>query len=365
MKIFTNFVLMLLLFVAAVPYASAEVEIIETEANYVMDNSFKETMEYATEQARNKAKRKAAEEAGFYIESHSEVVDYKLTKDEITIIAASIMKTISDDIFYNTINDNKNVEVICKLKVKVDTSKINLNNLQEKEKLLKNIKDKDKRIEELEEENKRLKSQSGSATSEGQKQQIQEAFDENQRKFLIAKYERDIDIYDFSSEIDLKSMLETANKLTDIDPLNTSAFLATVYCYRVQDQMQKTIDYCKDIIKMNPSPNLVIEAYTQLGDIYYNELENETEAKKYIDQGIALVKKKYTKAQIEELVNGTRIDVLNGGESMIGKSNSIRELYMLKSFIEDANPIFGIETKIDNMVIVYDKMYSIKYRTDW
>ena len=362
---------MMFLFVMAVPYASAEVKIIETEATYRMGgDGIEESLPIAKERALEKAKRLAADEAGFYIETHSESIKGKLTKDKITVIAASIMELIGEPEYDSKMIDSKKltIDITCKIKVKVDTSKINLENIQDKEKLLKNVEDKDKRIKELEEELNRLKSQSGVATSEGQKQQIQKAFDENQRKFLIAKYERDIDIYDFSSEIDVKSMLETANKLTDIDPLNTAAFLATVYCYRVQDQMQKTIDYCKDIIKLNSSPSLVIEAYTQLGDIYYNELDNETEAKKYIDQGIALVKKQYSKAQIEELVNGTKFMISDFGVSIIGKSNSIRELYMLKCYIEDVYPKFSAYWEVykeSNKKEEHNKFGDITYYTDW
>ena len=277
------------------------------------------------------------------------------------------MEIIGEPDFDSIMVDSKKltIDITCKIKVKVDTDKIRSENILEKSKLLQNVEEKDKRIRELEEEVKRLKSQSDAATSDSQKQQIQNQFNENQRQFLIAKYERDIDIYDFSNNMNVQTMMDTANKLTEIDSLNIVAFQATVYCYRIQDQMHTAIEYCKNTIKLNLSPDLDIEAYTQLGDIYYNELDNKTEAKRFVDQAIVLVKKQYSKSQIEQLVNSTDIEIHDFGASLTGKSNSIRELYILKSDLEGANPTFEAFSEMDDNINMENKYYNIRYRTNW
>ena len=158
-------------------------------------------------------------------------------------------------------------------------------------------------------------------------------------------------------------MINTAEKLVALDAGNTSAFRATVYVYRHEDKIQNVVDYCKQILNSNSSVELSIEACVQLGDIYYNEIFDTPTAKKYVDQGITLVKKKYSKAQIEKLVNDTNVEI--NGLRLVGRSNTIRELYILKSDIEDADIEFKFSSKIKDMLLIEDRIYNIKYRTNW
>ena len=130
------------------------------------------------------------------------------------------------------------------------------------------------------------------------------------------------------------------------------------------------MDYCQRILKTNCPPDTAIEAYTQLGDMYYNEFNDKFNAKKFIDAGIALVKKTYSKSVIEKFVNGTNFEFFTSGDDElglhpIGKSNTIRELYILKSDIENINPTFKSELKIEDLKLIYDKIYDLRYKTDW
>ena len=118
-----------------------------------------------------------------------------------------------------------------------------------------------------------------------------------------------MDIYDFGKKINLQDMMSTAEKLAALDAGNASAFRATVYVYRHEDKIQNVVDYCEEILAANTSAEISIEACAQLGDIYYNEIFDTPTAKKYVDKGIALVKKKYSKAQIEKFVNGTNVEL--------------------------------------------------------
>ena len=352
------------------PNAYAKIVPVEAEDYYIMGDGPAENQITAKEQAYELAKRAAAEKFGVYVETHTEVVDSTLTKDKIISMAAALLNVTWHDFYFDTI-DHKSVKIICKLKGTVDTSKITAENLLEKDQMLKKIAELEEEKRKSAEEAKKYKDLYNKATSENQKQEIQNKFNESQRQFLIAKYEQDIDIYDFGKQINAQALMNTAQKLSEIDPQNTSAFRATVYYYRVQDNMQKAIDYCKEILKQNSSSNLMIETCTQLGDIYYNELENKSEAKKFIDQGIALVKKQYTKPQIRELVNGNGLafEVRNFGTDIFGKSNSIRELYMLKSYIEGVYPEFGCEMDImienNKRVEEHNRFYGITYNIDW
>ena len=340
MKKFVNTLIIILSFIVLNPFAHAEVKEINATGTYRMGgDGIEESLPVAKERALEKAKQLAAEEAGFYIESHSRLDNRKL-KDKVTIIAASIMELVIEPEYDSVMIDSKKltIDITCKIKVRVDTDKISAEKILEKDKLIQNVEEKDKRIRELEEEVERLKKQSRTVTSENQQQKIQEAFNENQRQFLIAKYERDIDIYDFSSTINLNDLMNTAQKLSEIDPQNAAAFRTTIFCLREQEQLKRAIDYCKKTLNSTSSSDILIEAYTQLGDIYYNEYNDKAEAKNFINQGISLVKKRYTKSEIEKFVNDTEVQISE--LELTGRSNSVRELYILKSDIEGKNPIF-------------------------
>lgn len=139
--------------------------------------------------------------------------------------------------------------------------------------------------------------------------------------------------------------------------------LAKIYDYRDQGDLQKAVDYCKAILKSNYPHDIIIEACTQLGDIYYNEFNDRRHARKFVNRGIRLVKKHYTPSTIEYLVNGMDFEI--DSLQAVGKSNTIRELYVLKSDIENAIPSFKVRTKFEELFMSEDRIYDIKYRTDW
>lgn len=190
-----------------------------------------------------------------------------------------------------------------------------------------------------------------------------ETFDENQKQILIAKYENDLNLYDFNNVINWQKVYETAQNLTELDALNAIAFRATIYYYREQGDLKTAMDYCNRILKTNCPADTAIEAYTQLGDMYLIEFDDQENAKKFINAGIALVKKTYSQTMIEKFVNGTNFEI--SLMEPVGKTNTIRELYILKSDIENVMPAFKEITKIKKMDVIEDRIYDIKYRTDW
>ena len=191
----------------------------------------------------------------------------------------------------------------------------------------------------------------------------QQSMSEDQRQLLIAQYEKELDVYTIGRKVNLNDLLGTAQKLSELDPQNASIVRFSIYYYRENGQPQKAIEYCANILESNTSNVDKLEAATQLGDIYYNEYNNKNEARRFVNYAIALVQQQYTLAQIEELVNDgkTEINTLEWS----GKTNTIKELYILKSEIEDDNPTFESRTEVEGIGIVEDKQYNIKYRTDW
>ncbi len=343
--------------------ASAEIKIITGTGEYTIDKNLRETFEEATEHAREEAKTSAANQAAFYVESKVDVKNNQLVESRIKVYAAAIMRQIDEDIHFELVDGGKNTKIICVLKVEVDTSKINPEDILGRDLQLQKVEEQNLRIQQLEEENKKLKAQFEQATSEKQKSEIKNRFDKTQQQFLITKLERDLDLLDLDSAIDWQKILPTAARLQELDPLNPSAFRATIYAYREQGDLKKSLDYCNRILSSNCPDDTAIEAYTQLGDIYFNEFNDKTNAKIFVDKGIALCKKNYSAAMIEKFVNGTNFQISDFTPT--GKTNTIRELYILKSDIENIFPVFTRISVVEDMLLTEDRIHDIKYKTNW
>ena len=356
------FAALIILFALNFSLASAEIITVEGNGRYVADKMIEETIKACTEHARDAALLDAANNAGgVLVKNHALMIDHELEADVVETFLVSQLegvKYFGEEFRKNSEGDT---EFVCRVMATVDTSKIDLekflkrDDFSEKERLTRELREARAEIE-------RLKAQ-GKTGDDIQQKKIQNEFDRKQNQFLIAKYERDLDIYDLGKKINLQDMMTTAEKLAAVDAGNASAFRATVYVYRDEDKIQNVIDYCEKVLAANLSVELSIEACTQLGDIYYNEIFDTSTAKKFVDRGIALVKKKYSKAQIEKLVNGTNVEIKD--YELIGRSNTIRELYILKSDIENINPKFDSVTVMEEFVIDEDRIYNIKYRTNW
>lgn len=336
------FLIGLIVVLCQMQFVNAEIISIEAKGNYLFTVDFAESIPTAKEYALEKARQAAVEKAGVYVQSYSEVQNSTVLMDKVTVIAGSILEVLKDDYQYIPSADGKTVEVLCTINTRVDTSKINVDDIVNKEQLLETISEKNKVISEIME---------------------QQPTDENQRLFMIAKYERDIDIFNLDSKIDWDKLMSTAQKLNAIDNQNSTAFRATAFYYRNNEDMQTVAEYCKKVLESSKTPLLSIEALSQLGDIYFNEFNDKATARKYIDQAIALTKKQYSQSEIDEFVNGTNIELIN--LRLTGKTNSIRELYILKSDLEDCIPDFEAEALIENLLMEDYKIYNIKYRTDW
>ena len=180
----------------------------------------------------------------------------------------------------------------------------------------------------------------------------------------VAEYEKNLDIYNFDKKIEWQQVYEISQKLRALEPLNTAAFRAEIYYYREQNDFKTAVARCNEILKIKKCPpEIAIEANSQLGDIYFRYFDDIKSARKFVNAGIALVKKNYSKAEIEKFVNGTTFLVRDLVIS--GKTNSIRELYILKSDIENLNPTLKSESVMQDLELVEDKIFDVKYKTDW
>ena len=113
------------LILAIAPNVSAAPEIIEADGVYMMGDN--DTPKSARDAARNEAMRAATERAGVYIESVSEVQDYALTRDEIRMVAAAVLRVRDEQVTPELVGDawRYRVHLVCS----VDTEGIDLADL--------------------------------------------------------------------------------------------------------------------------------------------------------------------------------------------------------------------------------------------
>lgn len=340
--------------------AAAEIKIIDAVGEYTMDKEFEESPKLATEHAREKAWRRAVEEAGFTLKSSSVIINNNLT-DKIEVTAQKYIEILEEKV-EPVIDESKNIKMICRIKARIDTDRIDPAQIGGSELQDQTIAEKDKLVAEKDAEIEKWKNLYENAVTEKQKLEIKNEFDKSQKQFLIAKYERDLNIFDFDAAINWQAVYDTSQKLSELDALNPTAFRAAIYYYREQGDLKTAMDYCKRILQTNCPADTAIEANTQLGDMYYNEFDDKENAKKFINAGIALVKKTYSKAEIEKFVNGTNFELKD--LELIGKTNTVRELYVLKSAIENILPKnISSESTMKEMELT-DRV-KVQYRIDW
>lgn len=140
---------LLLLMLILIPCIShAKTEIIFADHKYVMGDNDSKTD--ARRMCFLEAKRKVLEKAGTYIESHTQVKNYRLTKDEINSYAAALLKVETVKEEWKFVGEN--MAVFLTVKAEVDSSYIEkqLAKIKKDASVQKKIKEQQAQIRELE-----------------------------------------------------------------------------------------------------------------------------------------------------------------------------------------------------------------------
>ena len=88
--------------------------------------------------------------AAVYVGSQIEVVNNKVIKDKLITYAASIMKVLEEK--FDNVSGAQEFAIICKIKVEVDTSKINPGEILGRDLQFQKLEEQNKKIQQLEEE---------------------------------------------------------------------------------------------------------------------------------------------------------------------------------------------------------------------
>lgn len=253
-----------LLFAAQI--ADAAPRTIEATGVYVMDTERDETFAAAEDRARKEALRAAVEQSGVYLQSVSKAVSNKLTKDELQVLAAAVLKVQSENVSKKI--DGNNIEYTLTVTAVVDPAAVNLDELVAKKnnwasRVEENLRQQEE-YETLKAENERLKADFAKATTERERKKIKAASIQNDKLFLANQY------LDKSTEMlnagEWLSSLDESKKALDTDPTNADALANRARAHIKAHELETAKDEITQAIKLNPTNN----AYKViLGNVYF------------------------------------------------------------------------------------------------
>ncbi|MBE8949419.1 MAG: tetratricopeptide repeat protein [Quinella sp. 3Q1] len=207
----------------------AETENIEAVGVYVVGDGMDESPKLAKERAKKEAMRIALDKAGIYVESFSEMKNFRLTKDEIKIIAGEII-TVENESYDVEILSDEVIKYTATIQAVIDTDVI-ATKIKQLEESGGNFSDEAQRLrkenEKIKNDYAKLNEEISSDNSEAAEQYLTEGND----ALKVGDYQKAIDC--FSKVIDFQ------NDYTDAWYLRAKAYdLAGQYKAALSDYTQ-------------------------------------------------------------------------------------------------------------------------------
>lgn len=165
-------------------YCYAEVQTVEADGYYTIEDNVKESIPVAKDRARLDALRNAVEKAGIYVESYSVVNNAKIASDEIRIIAGNIINVLSSSVTSEKSGGTTTFK--CHVVANIDTANINLPEIANNRTLIEKSIEQEKIIHQLTKEITILKHNYKLAKNNNEKEKIQNAIYENEKSLEIA-----------------------------------------------------------------------------------------------------------------------------------------------------------------------------------
>jgi len=217
--------------------------------------------------AMEQVKRLLLEEIGTYIESHTEVKNFELTKDQITALTAGIVKLkIVDEKW-----DGEKYWLKAEIVVDPDDVTKKIDTLRQDREKVQELEDAKKRVEELLKENESLRKSSSKTDRASVK-----LYQENVKSLETAEMIREANA--LVSAGNLRKALEVMNEAVGMEPKNPNAYGMRGYVFR---KMGKNGEAIKDLNKgIELKPDLA-RAYFERGFIYSEIGETEKSIQDY------------------------------------------------------------------------------------
>lgn len=305
-----------------VSFLFAAAQLFEADGECIMGNTGVENIEIAQNKARELALRAASEQASLVIQSVSEMKDNKLTKDQIRIYSASILKIEGTPTITNELVPNLPGAVLykCHVKVWIDPDEfikkfVDVTNEKAEEQVQM---DRDQTIyrEKNETEIIDLREQYKKADNEDKRQEIASKIKHNEEKVTASQLnQRGIECYNRG---DLNEAIKFYNQAIEMDnnyaaPLTGLGWIyndqrqyvkaiecfqksielydgfavpynGLSYAYNFNNEYNKAIEYGNKAIQLDPN---YAAAWNNIG-LAYNSLGNYEKAIEYYKKAISI-----------------------------------------------------------------------------
>ncbi len=253
----------------AMPIANAEIKTYEGTDEYIMSEF--ETIDTAKQRAKQKAERAAQEKAGVFVESNTEVVNLKVTRDEVRTMTGGILKII--DVVYQLtpLSDGKSLIVRAIVKADIDSDDINkwLNRgmTERADVVAKNL-ELQKAIDEQDKQIAELKKKLADSEARGDKEKLSEQFAAEDKIFRSnQKLEEAMRFYYTG---DLQNVASYCTQAIDLNPSNAAAYSIRGAAYYSLQNYNGAINDLNRAIDLNATDykNFYNRglAYVKLGD---------------------------------------------------------------------------------------------------
>lgn len=229
----------------------------------------------------NDAKRNALEKAGTYLESNTEVLNYKLVKDEIITYTGGLLESELISTESLLIDKRFAIKVTIKVTIDIKVLKERIEKIRNDNYLKKQLEEERKRNEAL--TKKMVKLQGNKVTKEN----IKEVIDLLSANELLDKGKRAYNVSNDSSAINL------LEKAIEIDPKLIYAYYWLANSYKKFNKDKQAFEIINKVIEENPDS---ANAYLIRGD-YYKGLNDKEKAIKEYGKAV-IVQPTYTKSYV-------------------------------------------------------------------
>ena len=248
-KLCKIFFMILVACVVALPNETfAAAEKFEAVGVYVVGNGEDESPKIAKERAKKDAVRIALEKAGVYVESFSEMKNFRLTKDEVTVIAGEIL-TVESESYSVEILPNEVIRYTAVIQAVVDTDIIETK-IKQLEESGENF---SSEAERLRKENEKIKNDYEKLNGENLSDNSDAA-----QKFLAEGN-------DALKAGDYQKAIERFGKAVELKKDYTDAWYSRAKAYEAAGQYKSALKDCTRLIELT---NQSADAFYLRGTIY-------------------------------------------------------------------------------------------------
>ena len=233
-------------------FSSASPQLFEADGECVMGNTGVENVAVAEEKARNEARRAASEQAGIFVQSISEVQNGKLTKDQLIVYSASLLKVEYSNIVFEPIPNVSAVTVKCHVKAWIDPDEVLKKcaevTAEQAENQVKIKKDQDAYREKNETEIAELRDRYEKSVDDTQRQEVAVAIKRNEEKFTASQ------IYQNGSECynrgDTAEAINLYNQAIKMDDKYAAPWTGLGWIYNDQKQYDKATECFQKAVEL-------------------------------------------------------------------------------------------------------------------